>query len=107
MAVVARRDQPRGFDAVHGRHPDVHQHDVRAGPLAEFHTEPTVLGVADDVDVGLSIEDHAEAITHQRLVVDDGDANGHDVPTIPCVAGADPGPSVVLLETTGRVARTA
>ena len=59
VAVVARGDETRGFDAVHDGHPDVHQHDVGTGPLAQLHPEATVLGVTDDVDVGLGIEDHA------------------------------------------------
>jgi hypothetical protein len=58
----------------------VHQHDVGAGTQAELDAEPTVLGVTDNFDVGLRVEDHAEAIAHQRLVVDDRDSDGHRVP---------------------------
>ena len=52
-------DEPRRLDAVEHGHADVHQHDVGTGPLAQLDAEPAVLGVADDVDVGLGIEDHA------------------------------------------------
>ena len=55
----ARRDQAGGLDAVEDRHADVHQHDVGSGALAELDAEPAVLRVADDVDVGLGVEDHA------------------------------------------------
>ena len=34
-------------------------------------------GLGDDLDVGLAVEDHAEARAHQRLVVDDQDADRH------------------------------
>ena len=34
-----------------------------------------VVGLADDLDVGLRVEDHAEAAAHQLLVVDDDDAD--------------------------------
>ena len=57
-AVVARGDQARRLDAVEHGHPDVHQHDVGTCALAQLDAEPTVLGVTDDVDVGLGIEDH-------------------------------------------------
>ena len=33
---------------------------------------------ADDLDVLLRLEDHAEARPHERLVVDDQDAHAHD-----------------------------
>ena len=62
--------------------------------------------LATDLDVGLRTEDHAEAVAHQRLVVDDRDADGHDVPAIRSVAGAGPVLSVVVVATTGRTART-
>ena len=36
-----------------------------------------VLGLAHDLDVRLRLEDHLEARPHERLVVDDQDANAH------------------------------
>ena len=36
-----------------------------------------VARLADDLDVGLRLEDHPEAGAHERLVVDDQDSNAH------------------------------
>ena len=40
-----------------------------------------VARLADDLDVLLGLEDHAEAGAHERLVVDDEDANAHSAVT--------------------------
>ena len=66
-------DLCRRSEAVHDRHPDVHEHDVRAGP--GHHLEPltSVSGLADDIDVGLRGEQHADAGAEQRLIVDEDD----------------------------------
>ena len=108
VAVVARRDQPSGLDAVQDRHPDVHEHDVGTGPLAELDAEPTVLGITDDFDVGLRVEDHAEAVAHQRLVVDDRDSDGHVSPAShgPAARCSTVGASLSTIAI-GRTARTA
>ena len=37
----------------------------------------TVRRFSDDFDIGLAVEDHAEARSHQRLVVDDQHADRH------------------------------
>ena len=59
-------------------HPDVHQHDARlqAGRLLDGLA--AVGGLADDVDVGLAGQQHAEAAADHRLVVGDQDPDRHD-----------------------------
>ncbi len=78
--LLAGRGQqpPRGLDPVQLGHPDVHQHDV--GPqLARLvdGLEP-VAGLADDLEIVLGVEDHAEAGAHERLVVGDQQADAHE-----------------------------
>ena len=69
------------LDAVHDRHPDVHEHHVGLCALGEGDRLGAVRRLADDIDVRLGLEDHAEAGPHQRLVVDDHDPDAaHPMP---------------------------
>ena len=71
---VARDDLPGRLDPVGTRHLHVHQHDVRRQPSDHLDGGGTVAGLADDLEVRFDAEDHREARTDQRLVVDDDDA---------------------------------
>ena len=88
---------PVACEAVELRHADVHQHDV--GPALAAWRRPAApsLGLADDLDVGLGLEDHPEAGAHQRLVVGDED------PDHPLIVPGPPGSARVLLEDDARV----
>ena len=66
-----------GCKAVHFRHADVHQHDVGSVLADGVDGLEAVARFGDDIDVGLVLEDHRKAATHEGLVVDDGDADGH------------------------------
>ena len=58
-----RGDPRRRLDAVDARHPDVHQHDVRAQGRRPTATPlVTVAGLAEHLDVRLGLEDHPEAV---------------------------------------------
>ena len=72
-------DPPRGLEAVHDRHADVHQHDVGALAGHERHRLGAVGGLTDDLDVGLTVEQHREAAAHERLVVGDDHPDRHSV----------------------------
>jgi hypothetical protein len=76
--------------------------------LAQLDAGPAVVGVADHVDVGLGVEDHREAVAHQRLVVNDGDPDRHGVPASsrPPTGCPVAGPSVASLDTIGSTAHT-
>ena len=77
VLAAAREHAARRLDAVELGHADVHQHDVglqRAAPASTASS--AVGGLADDVEVVLGVEDHAEAGAHQRLVVGDQHADG-------------------------------
>ena len=62
-------------DAVHVRHEEVHQHDVRLKPAGHRHALAAVRRLADDLDVVLEVEEHAQPHPDDRVVVDDEDAN--------------------------------
>ncbi len=63
------REELGHLDAVEPRHPDVDQAHVGAEPARELDSGVAVGGLADDLDVGLGVEDHGQAGTHQILVV--------------------------------------
>ena len=58
-------------EAVHHRHPDVHQHDVGARRADDRERLAAVGCLADDLEVGLGVDQHADAGPEQRLVVDE------------------------------------
>ena len=67
----------RRLDPVDLGHADVHEDDVRLQAQRLGDRLDAVRGLADDLDVLLGLEDHAKAGAHERLVVDDEDAEGH------------------------------
>ena len=79
---AGRREDPLGrAEPVELGHPDVHQHHVGAAPAYDVDRSAPVGRLADHGDVGLGLEDHAEAGAQQPLVVrqHDGDRGGRDV----------------------------
>ena len=70
-------DPPGGLDAVEPGHPDIHEHDVRACPGHLADRGHPVRGFADDFQVGLSLDEHADPRSHQRLVVGHQDPDRH------------------------------
>ncbi len=64
-------DRPGGGDAVHHRHPDVHQHDVGSELAGEPHGLAALGGGADH-GAAARLDDELETGAHQVLVVDDG-----------------------------------
>ena len=69
---VRRGQQPPGrLDPVDLRHAHVHQDDVRRDAARQLDRLAPVGRLADDLEVGLRLEDHPEAGAHECLVVDD------------------------------------
>ena len=62
---------------VHLGHRHVHDDDVRVGLLDQGDGVQAVAGLAGDLQVGVVLEDAAEALADQRVVVDQDDADGH------------------------------
>jgi hypothetical protein len=114
VEVVRRQDQHAGrvaelveparrLDAVHARHPDVHEDDV--GPQRPHlrQRDLAVGGLADHLDVRLGLQDEAEAGAQQRLVVDQQDADRHDgLRVVGRVVGGGAGRLVGRLQRGGR-----
>ena len=57
-------------------HADVHQDDVRRELLGRGDGGVAVLGLADDLDAVLVLEDHRQAAAEQGVVVADHDPDG-------------------------------
>jgi uncharacterized heparinase superfamily protein len=67
----------RGLDAVQGRHPNVHQHDVRMLVAAHADGFLAVRGRAHDREIGLGLEQRCEPGPDDLLVVDHDRADRH------------------------------
>src|SRR5205814_9973762 len=65
----------RRLQAVHARHADVHDHDVRPAPLREGDRALAVARLADDADVRRPRQRQPQALAHDLVVVDDQAGN--------------------------------
>src|SRR5262249_527052 len=74
---TAEEDPARRFDSVHSRHANAHQHDMRQQALGQPDRVAAFSGFPDDLDVVFGIQDHAKAVTDERLVVAEKDAGRH------------------------------
>ncbi len=70
-----------GGEAVHRRHPDVHEHDVRAGAADERLDLAAVGGLADDLDVVGAAHHEGQARPYQGVVVDEEQSDHGHGPT--------------------------
>ncbi len=64
------RDLTRRLDAVHPRHPDVHQHHIGLQRPHLVERLEAVTGLSHHREITLRLQDHPEAGAQQRLVVD-------------------------------------
>ena len=76
--VLAAIDDPAGrLDAVHVRHANVHEDDIRV-ELARSATASAPSAASPTTSMsGSAAKDHAKAAAHERLVVREQDANRH------------------------------
>ena len=65
-------DLARGGDAVHARHDEVHDHDVRSVVDAQLDGFAAAAGFGDDRDAGL-LQHVAQHPARERIVIDDDD----------------------------------
>src|SRR5436309_12666735 len=73
----SRTDAQDGGDRVEAAplwHPDVEEQDVGLGLPNQLHDVLGALGVCDHLDVVLHLEDRAQALAEQRVVIDDDEA---------------------------------
>ncbi len=68
---------PGGLDAVDPGHADVEQADVRAELVGEGNRLAPVGSLGDNLDVGMSGEDHRETGADEVLIVGDEHPDGH------------------------------
>ncbi len=73
--VAAVEQAARRLEAVHVRHADVHEDDVRVELARGLDGLGPVGGLTDDLHVVLGLEDHPEPRAHEGLVVDDEHAD--------------------------------
>jgi hypothetical protein len=70
------RDDAAGrLEAVHHRHPNVHQHHVRDELTAEHDRLQAVLGLADDDEPALAVQQRDQTGADECLIVGDEDAD--------------------------------
>ena len=65
----------RRLDAVQPLHRDVHHHDVGMQLLDERHAAAPVLGLADDLKRAVLLEQRTQALTEERVIVDQENAH--------------------------------
>lgn len=66
---VLLADLPRGLDAVHARHLQVHEHHVGLGRGQEGQGLVPVARLADDLDSGDLVQDDPESLADDLLIV--------------------------------------
>ncbi len=70
-AVFSPSEIPEGADSVEDGHPQVEEHDVRTRCGDDVQRRPAVRGLADDVNILGESQQTPDALTHERLVVDE------------------------------------
>ena len=83
-------DPPGRLDAVEPRHPQVHQHDMRAMPCGEGHGLLAVGGRGDGLDPRRDLQQRHQPFAHERLIVGDQDPDQVTHDPIPRRPGARP-----------------
>jgi hypothetical protein len=66
---------PHRGDAVEARHDEVHEHDVRMQPCRRLERFLAVRRLPCDLDALLELEERAQAVADDGVVVDDEDAD--------------------------------
>ena len=59
----------RRLDAVQLRHGDIHDHHVRMQLQRQAYCLPSVCGIPDNTDVGLRLQQNAQAVAHHGVIV--------------------------------------
>jgi hypothetical protein len=70
------------LDPVDAWHADVHEHDVGRARGGGRDGGVTVVGFADDLEVGFSVQDHGGAAADEGFIVGDEHPDGHRTATI-------------------------
>ena len=70
-------DDPRRLGAVQNGHANVHEDHVRAALHCTAHGLAAVLGQGDDFHVGLRVDQIAQALGHDAVIVGDQNPDRH------------------------------
>ena len=68
-------DDPDGFDAVHDRHEQIHQDDIRLELRGEFHRLLAVCCFADDLQIAVYLQKQAQSLSHDGMIIDHENSN--------------------------------
>src|SRR5262249_44596686 len=68
-------DHPGCLQAVHDRHPEVHEHHVRSQRACLADRSGAVLCLANDLQIVGVLDEQPESAAHQRLIVSDQDGD--------------------------------
>ena len=74
---VGSRQPPGRLDAVEVRHADVHDDDIRSQSKERFDSLSAVGCLPYHLEIRLGIDDHPQAATDERLVVDQENTDCH------------------------------
>lgn len=72
-----RPDCGCGADPVHHRHQQIHEDDVGQQVSRQFDGLLTVGSLANHLELVLGVEEHPKALTHDAVIVDHENADGH------------------------------
>jgi hypothetical protein len=75
--IVRSDDLPGRLDPIKVRHANIHEDDIGPQLGREAHRFRPVVGFTDNLEVGSRLNDQAESVADERLVVGDQDANAH------------------------------
>ena len=79
-ATAAAHDAARRLDPVHPRHPHVHEDDVGLDAGQQLDGGGAVVGLPDELDVVLRLQQHVEAQPVHLLIIDQHDPDRHGSP---------------------------
>ena len=69
------QDLSEGLVTVHHRHIQVKQHHIRLKLLGELDTVKAVIGFANDLEVGLTLQKRLQTAAEKRVVIDKKDSD--------------------------------
>ena len=67
------------FAAVHHRHMDIHENDVRPQLTSQLHCVHSIARFADDFDAPIRFHELADGLPHHIMIICDHDAGGTSI----------------------------
>src|SRR5438132_5110643 len=98
---TALRDLARDFESVQARHHHVHQKNFRLELLDEPNGLEAVPCFADDFKIFLSIEQGAESLAHNAMIVRQNNPDAHGAKELLCSVGSKGNSAVRVVPSPG------